>query len=79
MIEEFDARPANGQDVIDLRHLGVTAAGFGERVAIVDLGSNSSGGRRRRAILCRGVDGEGANAITAEDFVLLAYSRARVT
>ena len=72
VIEDFDARPANGQDVIDLRHLGVSATSFGERVAIVDLGDATLVAvEDAGAILCRGVDGEGTNAITAEDFVLL--------
>ncbi|MBP7000253.1 choice-of-anchor Q domain-containing protein [Amaricoccus sp.] len=37
-IVDFDANPAGGQDLIDLRGLGITAASFALEVAIRDLG-----------------------------------------
>ena len=36
----FDANPVGGQDLLDLTGLGVTAATFATRVAIVDLGAS---------------------------------------
>ena len=73
VIEDFDARPANGQDRIDLRHLGISAGNFEERVTITDLGGTTLVAvEDAGAILCRGVTGEGANAISFEDFLLLA-------
>ena len=72
VIEDFDARPANGQDRIDLRHLGISAGNFEERVTITDLGGATLVAvEDAGAILCRGVNGEGRNAITIEDFGLL--------
>ena len=38
MILDFDADPRGGQDRIDLRGLGITAASFAVEVAIRDLG-----------------------------------------
>ena len=60
VIADFDARPANGQDRIDLRHLGISAGNFEERVTITDLGGATLVAvEDAGAILCRGVDGEG--------------------
>ena len=72
-IADFDANPAGGQDVINLRLLGISAANFDDLVTIADLGRDTlvtveDGG----TILCRGVTGDGANAIDASDFLLIA-------
>jgi hypothetical protein len=72
VIEDFDARPANGQDRIDLRHLGISAVTFEERVTITDRGGATLVAvEDAGAILCRGVDGEDRNAITMADFGIL--------
>ena len=72
MIEDFDAQPANGQDRIDLRHLGISAANFEERVTITDLGGATLVAvEDAGAILCRRVTGEDANTIDLQDFLLL--------
>lgn len=71
-IRDFDANPRCGQDRIDLRALGISAASFAEAVSIERLGDDTLvaiGGQG--SILCLGVDGEGANRITQADFLLL--------
>ena len=69
----FDARPAGGQDRIDLRAFGISPGSFDDIVRIEDLGGDTrirlrvdDGG----SILCRGVSGNGANAIDETDFLL---------
>ena len=67
----FDARPAGGQDLIDLRAFGIPPADFEDSVTIKDLGDDTritviDGG----TILCRGVSGDGANTIDETDFLL---------
>jgi hypothetical protein len=71
-ITDFDAIPANGQDRIDLRGLGISAATFAAEVVISDLGSST------RVVvdgvgsaLLPGVSGSGSNAIDESDFLLL--------
>ncbi len=70
-INGFDANAANGQDLLDLTALGITAANFAARVLIEDLGANT-----RVTIdgldtmLLVGVNGTGANVIEVSDFVL---------
>jgi hypothetical protein len=71
-IADFDANPAGGQDVINLRQLGISAAEFDERVSIADLGRDTMViVEDAGTILCLGVTGDGANAIDVADFVLL--------
>ncbi len=71
-IADFDARPANGQDKIDLRPLGITEETFDDLVTItVSGGATRVGIADAGTILCPGIDGEGGNAITIQDFILL--------
>jgi hypothetical protein len=68
---DFDANPAGGQDRIDLRPLGITAASFAAAVTIAYLGDDirvtvKDGG----VIWFEDVDGVGANRITQGDFLL---------
>ena len=70
-IVRFDARPAGGQDRIDLRAFGFSPGSFDVNVTIEDLGEDTrirvDGGG---SILCRGVSGDGANTIDEADFLL---------
>ena len=71
-IRDFDANPRCGQDRIDLRALGISAASFAEAVSIERRGDDTLVAiAERGSILCLGVDGEGANRITQADFLLL--------
>ena len=72
VINGFDANPTGGQDLLDFRGLGMTAANFSSRVTIVDLGADtliSVDGTATMTVL--GVNGTGANLITQADFMLL--------
>ena len=74
----FDANPAGGgQDVLDVRGLGITAANFAASVLITDLGADTlvtidvNGlGTVTGSITLMGVNGNGANVITQQDFLL---------
>ena len=68
----FDADPAGGgQDLLDFRALGVTAATFASQVAVTDLGADTrvafAGGG---SVVLLGVGD--ATAVTASDFILAA-------
>ena len=73
VINGFDADPAGGgQDLLDVRSLGITAANFASRVAIADLGADmrvTIDGINTITLI--GVNGSGANTITQSDFLLL--------
>ena len=64
--------PADGQDRIDLRGLGISSATFADEVEIADLGANTKvivdgvG-----SALLRGVSATGSNVIDEADFLLL--------
>jgi hypothetical protein len=68
-IINFDANPAGGQDLIDITAFGITAATFGDRVVIADVGADT-------LVTIDGTDtirfvGIGnANTITQTDFLL---------
>jgi Ca2+-binding RTX toxin-like protein len=67
----FDANPTGGQDLLDLRPLGITAANFANEVTIDVVGTDTLvtvGGQG--SILLAGVSGLGANVITITDFLL---------
>lgn len=71
-IRDFDATPRCGQDRIDLRALGISAASFAEAVSIERRGDDTLVAiAEQGSILCLGVDGEGANRITQADFLFL--------
>ena len=40
-IEDFDANPAGGQDFLDIKAFGITAATFAARVKILDVGADT--------------------------------------
>ncbi len=70
-INGFDANPAGGQDLLDLRGLGISSANFAGRVAIADLGADmriTVDGTD--TITLSGVSGSGNNTITQLDFLL---------
>jgi len=72
-IRDFDANPRCGQDRIDLRALGISAASFAESVSIERRGDDTLVALGEQgSILCEGVDGEGKNVIDQADFLLLA-------
>ena len=74
-INGFDANAAGGQDLLDISAYGFTAANFAAHVTIVDLGSNTrvtiDGDTIAQTILLVGINGDGANAITQADFLLV--------
>ena len=70
-ISGFDANPTNGQDILDLTALGITAASFAASVTITDLGPDTLIAIGTDTITLQGVNGVGANAITQQDFLLL--------
>jgi Ca2+-binding RTX toxin-like protein len=78
IIQGFDANPTNGQDLLDFTLLGITADDFADRVDVVDIGSATQvtvdGGTAMGggSILLLGVNGNGANAIDIDDFILMA-------
>jgi VCBS repeat-containing protein len=70
-VTDFDFNPTGGQDLIDLTAFGVTAATFGTRVTITDVGAD----------LLVTIDGDGsstillskiasASSVTVQDFLL---------
>ena len=68
----FDANPTGGQDLLDVRELGITADNFVDRVLIQDIGADmrvTIDGTD--TITLAGVTGSGANTITQSDFWLL--------
>ena len=70
-IAGFDANLATGQDLLDISAFGITAANFGARVSVTDLGADTRvtiDGSDTIALL--GVDGNGQNVITQGDFIL---------
>jgi len=69
-IKGFDARPAGGQDRLDISACGITAETFAIDVNIIDLGSDTLIQIGTNSIFLSGVSGAGANTITQDDFVL---------
>ncbi|GAM98317.1 hypothetical protein U91I_01950 [alpha proteobacterium U9-1i] len=72
IVTGFDANPGGGgQDLIDVSALGINAASFAARVAIVDLGADIlitvDGGA---TIRLNGVAGNGLNTVDVNDFIL---------
>jgi Ca2+-binding RTX toxin-like protein len=70
-IEDFDANPAGGQDIIDLTAFDITADEFAGRVAIADVGADTLvtiDADPQQTILLAGIGN--AAAITQQDFVL---------
>lgn len=73
VIGDFVANPRCGQDRIDLRRLGITAASFDEDVAVELQGEDALVTVKGwGTILCLGIDGEGANVIGQADFLFFA-------
>ncbi|WP_281705074.1 peroxidase family protein [Aeromonas taiwanensis] len=74
VINGFDATAGGGQDLLNLTGAGVTSANFLDRVDIVDLGANTqvtvedANGVALGTILLNGVNGNGQNVITIQDF-----------
>jgi len=78
IITDFDANPANGQDQLDLRALGIT--NFASQVQITTGQFDGSGGLDTHLaitasdglhqIILLNVAGTGANIITLQDFIL---------
>jgi hypothetical protein len=69
-IEEFDAQPAGGQDLLDVSAFGIAEADFAPRLTIADLGPDTLvtiDGDPAQTILLSGV---GHAAVTRQDFVL---------
>jgi Ca2+-binding RTX toxin-like protein len=68
---DFDANPASGQDLLDLRPLGITAATFALEVSIAVVSGNTlvSVGDEGTMLLV-GVAGTGARVVTIADFLL---------
>jgi hypothetical protein len=64
VINGFDANPTGGQDILDVRGLGITAA----NVTITDLGNDTLVTIGTDSITLVGVNGVGANSITIDDF-----------
>ncbi|MEJ5989219.1 peroxidase family protein [Ramlibacter sp. PS3R-8] len=77
-ITGFDANPNGGQDLLDLRPLGITAANFATNVTITVLNIDNTGqldtlirfAGSADAIEVLAVAGNGQNVITAQDFML---------
>jgi hypothetical protein len=77
VISAFDANPTDGQDLLDLSALGITAANFSTSVAVTDLGADTlveidadGLGAVTGSIVLTGVNGTGLNVITQQDFLL---------
>jgi Ca2+-binding RTX toxin-like protein len=68
---DFDANPTGGQDLLDLRALGITAATFAAEVAIAVVGTDTlvTVGDEGTMLLV-GVTGTGARVVTIADFLL---------
>jgi len=69
-INDFDADPAGGQDLIDITGFGITALDFAARVAIIDVGAETVVRIDDVFITLKGVTGDGDNVITNADFIL---------
>jgi Ca2+-binding RTX toxin-like protein len=75
-IADFDANPAGGQDLIDVRALGITAANFAASVTIAIGNFDGVGGLDTLltigadSITLSALNGAGPNAITQADFLL---------
>jgi Ca2+-binding RTX toxin-like protein len=67
-ITDFDANPAGGQDLLNIAGTGVTGANFNTSVVITDLGNDTSVTIGADTILLVGVNGNGSNVITIDDF-----------
>ena len=70
-IEDFGARSAGGQDLLDISAFEIAAADFGGRVTITDVGADTLvtiDGDPNQTILLAGI--ANAAAITEQDFVL---------
>ncbi|MDQ2082044.1 Ig-like domain-containing protein, partial [Xanthobacteraceae bacterium Astr-EGSB] len=70
-ITDFDADSSGGQDKIDISELGITAADFAGQVSITDLGAHTLVEIGDDSILLIGVNGNGQNVITQDDFLLM--------
>jgi Ca2+-binding RTX toxin-like protein len=69
----FDANPWRGQDRMDLRALGISAASFASEVTIEQIDDDTLITLQGQgSVLCRGIEGEGAAHIDQSDFLLLA-------
>ncbi|MGB3210386.1 MAG: peroxidase family protein [Desulforhopalus sp.] len=68
MIQDFDADPAGGQDLMDISGLGITSATFAAQVTIIDVGVDTLVGIGADSITIVGVDN--AATITQADFIL---------
>jgi hypothetical protein len=70
-VQNFDANPAGGQDLLKVSALGITAGDFATRVVIADVGTDT-------LVTVDGVDtirllGIGsATTVTTPDFILVA-------
>ena len=69
VINGFDANPAGGQDLLDISALGIT--NFAASVSIVDLGNDTQVTIAGQHITLLGVNGNGTNVITIDDFRLI--------
>src|SRR6185369_8212883 len=67
-IQDFEANPVGGQDLLDISQMGITAATFGAAVTITDLGADTLVSIGGDSILLLGI--ANANTITQTDFVL---------
>jgi Ca2+-binding RTX toxin-like protein len=71
-ITGFDADAAGGQDLLNVRDVGINAGNFAARVAIVDLGNDTQVTIDGTDIITLvGVTGVGTNVITVDDFRFL--------
>lgn len=71
-ITDFDADPTGGQDIIDITQFGITSGDFAARVTITDLGADTQVVIDGSVtIILTGVDGNGNNVITIDDFGLI--------
>ena len=68
-INGFDANASNGQDLLNISAYGFT--NFAANVTITDLGNNTQVSIGADTILLVGVNGDGTNAITQADFLLV--------
>jgi len=73
-ISDFDAIAQGGQDLLNVSALGITAANFATRVTVTDLGADMliQFVGTTDTITLLGVNGNGQNVITAQDFILAA-------
>ena len=63
----FDANPTGGQDVVDVRSMGVTVANFATAVVRTQVGADTRITIGAMVILLRGVN---VTTVTAQDFIL---------